>query len=63
MNSKIQKRLLAIPALALAAAGAQAATDLAPITAAQTDALAVLGAMLALSISVWGAKYVRRFFR
>lgn len=51
-------------ALTVAAASAHAATDLAPITAAQTDALAVVAALVALGIAVWGANYVRtKFFR
>jgi hypothetical protein len=59
----MKSKLLALSILAATMTGAQAATDIAPITAAQTDALAVLAAMLALAIAVWGAKYVRRFFR
>lgn len=57
-------RVLLAPAALLASMGAaHAATDLAPITAAQTDSLLVIGALVTLSITVWGAKYVRRFFR
>ena len=63
MKKFIKLRLLAIPAFAVAT-GANAATDLAPITAAQTDALAVVAALVALGIAVWGANYVRnKFFR
>lgn len=47
----------------LAAAGsANAAVDLAPVTSAQTDALAVAGALLAMGIAVWAANYIRRKF-
>lgn len=41
---------------------ANAAVDLAPITGAQTDALAVAGALLAMGIAVWAANYIRRKF-
>lgn len=52
-----------IAALALTAgAAANAATDLAPITTAQTDALAVVAALTTLGIAVWGANYIRRKF-
>jgi hypothetical protein len=43
---------------------AQAATDLTPITAAQTDTLAVIAALTAMGVAVWGANYIRvKFFR
>ena len=55
---------LMLAAAAVAAGTANAATDLTPITAAQTDALAVVAALVALGIAVWGANYVRnKFFR
>lgn len=53
----------AIVAASVAAVGsAHAAVDLAPITGAQTDALAVAGALLAMGIAVWAANYIRRKF-
>ncbi len=58
------KKLSAIvtAAAAMVATGANAATDLTPITTAQTDALAVVGALTTLGIAVWGANYIRRKF-
>lgn len=53
---------IALAALAVAAGAANAATDLTPITTAQTDALAVVGALTTLGIAVWGANYIRRKF-
>lgn len=53
--------LVAVP-LSMFGASAMAATDLTPITAAQTDALAVVAALVLLGITVWGANYVRRKF-
>lgn len=47
---------------ALAVGAANAATDLTPITAAQTDALAVVAALTAMGVAVWGANYIRRKF-
>lgn len=53
----------AILAASVAAVGsANAAVDLAPVTSAQTDALAVAGALLAMGIAVWAANYIRRKF-
>lgn len=53
----------AILAASVAAVGsANAAVDLAPITSAQTDALSVAGALLAMGIAVWAANYIRRKF-
>lgn len=57
----MKKIILAVSALSLGAA-ANAATDLAPITTAQTDALAVVAALTTLGIAVWGANYIRRKF-
>lgn len=57
----MKKTVLAVSALSLGAA-ANAATDLAPITTAQTDALAVVAALTTLGIAVWGANYIRRKF-
>lgn len=53
---------IALAGLAVAAGAANAATDLTPITTAQTDALAVVGALTTLGIAVWGANYIRRKF-
>lgn len=55
------KKLFALGTVA-AAGAANAATDLTPITDAKTDALAVVAALVALGIAVWGANYVRRKF-
>lgn len=53
----------AILAASVAVVGsANAAVDLAPVTSAQTDALAVAGALLAMGIAVWAANYIRRKF-
>lgn len=53
----------AILAASVAAVGsANAAVDLTPVTSAQTDALAVAGALLAMGIAVWAANYIRRKF-
>jgi hypothetical protein len=57
----MKKIMLAASALVLGTA-ANAATDLAPITSAQTDALAVVAALTTLGIAVWGANYIRRKF-
>lgn len=57
----MKKIVFAVSALSLGAA-ANAATDLAPITSAQTDALAVVAALTTLGIAVWGANYIRRKF-
>jgi hypothetical protein len=53
---------IALASLALVAGSAFAAADLAPITPAQTDALAVVAALTTMGIAVWGANYVRRKF-
>lgn len=53
----------AIVLASVAAVGsANAAVDLGPITAAQTDALSVAAALLAMGIAVWAANYIRRKF-
>lgn len=57
----MKKIALAASALVLAGA-ANAATDLTPITTAQTDALAVVAALTAMGVAVWGANYIRRKF-
>lgn len=60
----LKQKLAALAVLAAMSAPSFAAFDTAPITAAQTDALAVVAALTALGIAVWGANYVRRkFFR
>jgi hypothetical protein len=47
----------------VALAGAShAATDLALVTAAQTDALAVAAALTAMAVAVWAAMYIKRKF-
>lgn len=57
------RSLVAIGAL-IGVGAANAAIDLAAITSAQTDALAVVAALLAMGIAVWGAQYVRnKFFK
>ena len=61
MNKQIARTFAAVGALTLAGAS-HAAIDLAPITSAQTDALSVAGALLAMGIAVWGAMYVKRKF-
>lgn len=60
MNKAHAAAVLAI--LAAAAGSANAAVDLAPVTSAQTDALSVAGALLAMGIAVWAANYIRRKF-
>lgn len=57
----MKKIILAGSALILGSA-ANAATDLTPITTAQTDALAVVAALTAMGVAVWGANYIRRKF-
>ena len=57
----MKKIILSASALTLTAA-ANAATDLTPITGAQTDALAVVAALTAMGVAVWGANYIRRKF-
>jgi hypothetical protein len=45
-----------------AVGAANAATDLTAITAAQTDTLAVIAALTAMGVAIWGANYIRRKF-
>jgi len=68
MNKRF--RFIARPAVALgslavaAVAKADSTAATTAITGAQTDALAVVGALLSLGIAVWGANYLRKkFFR
>jgi len=61
-NVFIKSRRFGVVVLAAGAASAHAAADLTAITAAQTDALSVVGALTALGIAVWGANYIRRKF-
>jgi Inovirus Coat protein B len=60
LNQKRASVLLAISAPVVAMADTAGAT--AAITAAQTDALTVCGALLAMGIAVWGASYLRKKF-
>lgn len=53
---------LVLAASALVSASAFAAPDLTAITTARDDALAVVAALTAMGIAVWGANYVRRKF-
>lgn len=46
----------------VAVGAANAAADITPITAAQTDLLAYAAALLALGIAVWAAMKVARMF-
>lgn len=62
IRSLDKKRAAAVLAVLTAAGSANAAVDLAPVTSAQTDALAVAGALLAMGIAVWAANYIRRKF-
>lgn len=55
-------RAVILAASVAAVGSANAAVDLAPVTSAQTDALAVAGALLAMGIAVWAANYIRRKF-
>lgn len=55
-------RAAAVLAILAAAGSANAAVDIAPITGAQTDALSVAAALLAMGIAVWAANYIRRKF-
>lgn len=62
VRSMNKARAAAVLAILEAAGSANAAVDLAPITAAQTDALSVAAALLAMGIAVWAANYIRRKF-
>lgn len=55
-------RAVIVAASVAAVGSANAAVDLAPVTSAQTDALSVAGALLAMGIAVWAANYIRRKF-
>lgn len=59
--NRIARPLAVVGGVTLAGAS-QAATDLAPITAAQTDGLAVAAALTAMAIAVWAALYIKRKF-
>lgn len=61
MNRNTIRSLAVVGGVTLAGAS-QAATDLASLTAAQTDALAVAAALTAMSIAVWAALYIKRKF-
>lgn len=62
IRSLDKKRAAAVLAVLTVAGSANAAVDLAPVTGAQTDALAVAGALLSMGIAVWAANYIRRKF-
>lgn len=62
VRSMNKARAAAVLAILAAAGSANAAVDLAPVTSAQTDALAVAGALLSMGIAVWAANYIRRKF-
>lgn len=61
MNRYITRTLAVVGGVFLAGAS-QAATDLALVTAAQTDALAVAAALTAMAIAIWSAMYIKRKF-
>lgn len=61
MNRNITRSLAVVGGVSLAGAS-QAATDLALVTAAQTDALAVAAALTAMAVAVWAAMYIKRKF-
>lgn len=54
-------KLAALPVV-VGAGAANAAADITPITAAQTDLLAYAAALLGLGIAVWAAMKVVRMF-
>lgn len=58
---KFGPKLAAVSTL-VAVGAANAAADITPITAAQTDLLAYAAALLALGIAVWAAMKVARMF-
>lgn len=62
MNKIVTRSLPLVGLLALVGGSAHAAVDMTAITSAQTDALAVAAALLAMGIAVWGALYVKRKF-
>lgn len=59
--NRIARSLAVVGGVTLAGAS-QAAVDLAPITSAQTDALAVAAALTAMAIAVWASLYIKRKF-
>lgn len=61
MQSAVAKAAAAGGVFALAPS-AHAAADITAITAAQTDILAYMAAMLALAIAVWGVRKIIRTF-
>jgi len=65
MIKKLNSVALALVTLMAAGVAQAAATDAtAAITSAQTDALAVAGALLGMGVAVWGALYLyRKFFK
>lgn len=63
MTNNIKRGLLAVGALgAVSMAQADSTAAVAAITTAQTDGLAVAGALLAMGIAIWGALYLKRKF-
>ncbi len=51
-------------AVGATASFADSAAAVAAITAAQTDALAVAGGLVAMGVAIWGAMYLyRKFFK
>lgn len=65
MNKTIQRGLVAAGALVgSAAAFADSTAATTAITAAQTDALAVVSGLTAMGIAVWGAFFLyKKFFK
>ena len=61
MNRNITRTLAVVGGVSLVGAS-QAATDLAQVTAAQTDALAVAAALTAMAVAIWAAMYIKRKF-
>lgn len=65
MNKRFRSYLRPAAGLAVLAAATAAKAEnpaSAAITSAQTDALAVVGALTALGVAVWGANYIRKKF-
>lgn len=61
-STRVALAKLAALSLAAGVGAANAAVDVTPITAAQTDLLAYAAALLALGIAVWAAMKVVRMF-
>lgn len=61
MNRNIIRSLAVVGGVSLVGAS-QAATDLAAITSAQTDGLAVAAALTGMAIAVWAALFIKRKF-